>query len=95
MTNAQIQQVVIKYLNVAGVNTANMVVTVTNTGSGLDASLANQLDPLVVSATLPYKNVDWTFTQKYVSDSSNLTTSCQFYSMRDTAYAVPPTAPSQ
>jgi Flp pilus assembly protein TadG len=95
MTNAQVQQSVIQYLSVAGVNTTNVVVTVTNTGTGADASQAAQLDPLIVSASLPYKNVDWTFTQKYVSDSSVLTTSCRFNSMVDTPYAAPPAAPTQ
>jgi len=95
MTDAQVQQVVLQYLTVAGVNTSNVVVTVTNTGTGADASVAAQLDPLVISATLPFKNVDWTFTQKYVSDSSTLTTSCQFNSMNDIPYAAPPAAPAQ
>jgi Flp pilus assembly protein TadG len=95
MTDAQVQQVVLQYLSVAGVKTTNVVVTVTNTGTGVDASVAAQLDPLVVKATLPFKNVDWTFTQQYVSDSSTLTASCQFNSMNDQPYAAPPTAPTQ
>ena len=95
MTDAQIRQVVLSYLTTAGVNTSNVVVTVTNTGSGADASLATQLDPLVVTATLPFKNVDWTFTQQYVKDTQNLTTSCTFYSMVDTPYTVSTTAPTQ
>ena len=97
MTNAQVQQVVLQYLSAAGVNTSNVVVTVTNTGSGADASQAAQLDPLVVSASLPFKNVDWSFTQKYVSDSSIVDlTSCQWYSMKDAPYAVPrPAAPAR
>jgi Flp pilus assembly protein TadG len=95
MTNAQVQQVVINYLSVAGVTTTNVVVTVTNTGSGTDASTATQLDPLVIKATLPFKNVDWTFTQHYVTDSQVLTTSCTFFSMVDTPYTVSTTAPTQ
>jgi len=95
MTDAQVQQVVLQYLSSAGVNTTNVAVTVTNTGSGADASQATQLDPLIVSASLPFKNVDWTFTQKYVSDSSVLNTSCVFYSMKDVPYTVPQTGPTQ
>jgi Flp pilus assembly protein TadG len=95
MTDAQVQQVVLQYLSVAGVSTTNVVVTVTNTGSGADASEALQLDPLVISASLPFKNVDWTFTQQYVKDTQVLSTSCTFYSMKDMPYAAPPTAPTQ
>jgi Flp pilus assembly protein TadG len=94
MTNAQIQQVVLQYMTEAYPNSPNitngMVVTVVNTGSGADASQALQLDPLTVTATLPFRNVDWSFTQKYVSDSSTLTTSCQWLSAKDTAYPPPP-----
>jgi Flp pilus assembly protein TadG len=95
MTNAQVQQVVLQYLSNAGVNTTNVVVTVTNGGSGADASAAAQLDPLTVSATLPFRNVDWTFTQQFVSDSSTLSTSSQWYSAKDTPYTVPQTGPDQ
>jgi Flp pilus assembly protein TadG len=95
ITDAQVQQVVIQYLSAAGVNTNNVVVTVTNTGSGADASQAQQLDPLVITATLPFKNVDWSFTQKYVSDNSIMSTYCTFYSMVDTPYTVSATAPTQ
>ena len=95
MTNAQVQQVVLEYLSNTGVNTSNVVVTVTDLASGVDVSQATQLDPLLVSATLPFKNVDWTLTQKFVSDSNVLTSSCQWYSNNDTVYTVSTTAPTQ
>ena len=99
MTNAQVTQVVLQYLQQAYPSNPNItrdvVVTVTNTGSGADASNATQLDPLVVTATLPFKNVDWSMTQRYVSDSSTLSTACQWYSTKDVPYTVPQTAPAQ
>jgi Flp pilus assembly protein TadG len=95
MTNAQVQQVVLSYLQNANVTTTGVVVTVTNLGSGADASQAAQLDPLLVSATLPFRNVDWSLTQKYVSDSSVLSTSCLWYSSKDVPYTVPQTGPVQ
>lgn len=94
MTNDQVKQVVLSYLSDAGVNTANVVVTVTNTGSGADAASAAQLDPLIVTAVLPFKNVDWTLTQKYVSDASTLTASCQWTSAKDVPYTVSATGPA-
>ena len=95
MTNAQVQQVVITYLTNAGVNTTGVTVSVVNSGSGADCSLATQLDPLTVSARLPFKNVDWSTTQMYVSDSNVLSTSCLWYSTKDVPYTVPQTAPIQ
>ncbi len=95
LTNAQVQQVVIQYLSATGVSTTGVVVTVTNTGSGSDASQALSNDPLVITVTLPYKNVDWTFTQQFVKDTSTFSTSCTWYSNRDSAYTVSSTAPTQ
>ncbi len=95
LTDAQVKQVVTTYLNATGVNTNGIVVTVTNTTSGLDASVANTNDALVITVSLPFKNVDWSFTQKFVSDSSTFSTSCTWYSNNDTAYTVSSTAPTQ
>jgi Flp pilus assembly protein TadG len=95
VTDAQVQQVVLQYLSNANVNTANVVVTVVNTGSGADASMAAQLDPLVVSASLPFINVSWSMTSQFVPSNSILTTSCQWYSAKDVPYTVSSTAPTQ
>ncbi len=95
LTNAQVQQVVLTYLQATGVNTNGVTVTVVNTGSGNDASLALTNDPIVVTVTLPFKNVDWSFTQKFVSDSSSFTTSLTWYSNNDAPLTVTPTAPTQ
>ena len=89
MTNVQVQHVVLSYLNNAGVNTTGAVVTVVNLGSGADASEATQLDPLVISVSLPFGNVDWSATGQFVSDSSVMSASCQWYSAKDTTYAAP------
>jgi Flp pilus assembly protein TadG len=95
LTNAQVQQVVLQYLSNVGVSTTGVTVTVVNTGTGTDASLATQNDPLVVTVSLPFKNVDWSLTQKYVSDSSSLTTTCTWNSNKDFAYSVSTIAPTQ
>ena len=95
MTDSQVQQVVLRYLGAAGINTSNVTVTVINYGTGADASQAAQLDPLVVTVQMPFKNVDWTFTQQYVSDSTVLSSSCRWYSAKDVPYAVTQTAPAQ
>jgi hypothetical protein len=95
LTNAQVQQSVITYLQATGVNTTGVTVSVVNTGSGNDASQALANDPLVITVTLPFKNVDWSFTQKFVSDSSSFSTSCTWYSNNDTAYTVNTNAPTQ
>jgi Flp pilus assembly protein TadG len=94
MTDSQVQQVVLQYLSNAGVNTSNVTVTVTDTNGG-DVSNAQQLDPLVVTATLPFINVDWSKTGQYVSDSRILTATCQWYSNKDAPYTVSSTAPIQ
>jgi Flp pilus assembly protein TadG len=95
LTDAQVQQVVTTYLNATGVKTTGIVVTVVNTTSGLDASVANSNDALVVTVSLPFKNVDWSFTQQFVSDSSSFSTSSTWYSNNDGAYTVSTTAPTQ
>jgi len=95
LTNAQVQQVVLQYLAAAGVKTAGVTVTVTNTGSGVDASVAAQLDPLVVTAKLPFANVDWSATNRFVSASTVLTSTTTWYSAKDVPYAAPPAAPTQ
>jgi Flp pilus assembly protein TadG len=94
-TNAQVQQIVTQYLTSTGVNTNGIVITIVNTGSGADASDALSNDPLVITVTLPFKNVDWSFTQQFVSDSSTFSTSCTWYSNKDAPYTVSSTAPTQ
>ncbi len=95
MTNTQVLMVVLQYLTNAGVSTSGVTVTIVNSGSGADASQATILDPLTVSATLPFANVDWSTTQQFVSDKSVLSASSLWYSAKDAPYAAPPTAPSQ
>jgi Flp pilus assembly protein TadG len=95
MTNAQVQQVVLQYLSNAGVRTTNVTVTVTDMVGGADVSQAAQLDPIVVSATLPFANVDWSSTGQFVSRTAILSASCEWYSAKDAPYAAPPPAPVQ
>ncbi len=95
MTNSQVAQVVLQYLINSNVSISNVSVTVVNSGSGADSSQANMLDPLTVSATLPFANVDWSTTQQFVSDKAVLSASSLWYSAKDAPYAAPPAAPVQ
>ena len=94
LTNAQVQQVVLQYLSNAGVSTTGVTVTVVNTTSGLDASQAATNDQLVITATLPFRNVDWSMTQKYVSDSSTLSATAVGTSGVDSPPLTGPSGPS-
>lgn len=95
MTDAQVRQVVLLHLGNSGVSTANVAVSVTNSGSGADASIAAQLDPLTVSATLPYANVSWLTTSMFVPTSAILNASSLWFSNKDVPYSVQATAPAQ
>ena len=96
MTNSQVQQVVLLHLQNSGISTTGVVVTVTNLGSGTDVSMATQNDPIQVSATLPFRNVDWSLTQYYSSDATGtLRDTSLWYSAKDVPYTVPQTGPIQ
>ena len=94
-TNAQVQQTVLSSLSNSGISSTGVTVTVVNGGSGSDASTALSNDPLTVTVTVPYKNVDWSFTQYFIKDTSTFTTSCTWYSNNDAAYTVSSSAPTQ
>jgi Flp pilus assembly protein TadG len=86
-TNAQVKQSVLTSLTVAGVPTANAVVTVSDlTHPGTDAHDATTLDKLQLVVTIPYKDVKWGVSGFIVHDSSLLTAKATFYSARVNPY---------
>jgi Flp pilus assembly protein TadG len=59
-TNAQVQQIALNYLSMAGLTTTNAAVTVTDlTHAGTDATAATELDQLQITVTIPFVNVRW------------------------------------
>ena len=59
-SSSQVQQTVLNYLSLAGINTTGAVVTVSDlTSPGTDPTLAGQLDQVQVTVTIPSDNVRW------------------------------------
>jgi Flp pilus assembly protein TadG len=94
LTNAQVQQVVVTYLQNAGLPTTNAVVTVSDlTASGTDVSLAAQLDQLQVTVTIPFSDVRVISLNLVTNSSTNMTGQAIWYSLRDKPYAAPSPPP--
>jgi hypothetical protein len=67
----------------------------TITGSGYDPSAAaSQLDQLVVTVTLPYKNVSWSPLNMFISKTATLSVKVAWTSMVDTPFSVTSNEPS-
>src|SRR5262245_43268803 len=95
MTNAQVQDAVLQYLDRAGLPTAHAAVTVTNlTNSSLDAASATQLDKLQVTVTLPAADVKWIALSLVTNANTNLNAASVWYSLRDHSYPSTITQPS-
>jgi Flp pilus assembly protein TadG len=84
-TTAQVQQDVLNYLNNAGVNTTGATVTFTNLtdASRNDPTVAQQMDKLQITVTLPFNNVRWALVNQVVVRGTTLTGSATWYSVRD------------
>jgi Flp pilus assembly protein TadG len=65
-----------------------------NTGSDPGA-VADQLDHLRVTVTIPYSSVRWTPTSLFVSSSTVLTATSDWYSMRNVPLSISTTIPSK
>jgi len=95
ISNAQAQQVVINYLQNAGVPTANVVVTVSDlTSPGTDATQAAQFDQLQVTVTMPFKDVAWIGLHLVTTNATQLNAQAIFYSTKDQNYPTTVTAPA-
>jgi Flp pilus assembly protein TadG len=86
-TNAQVKQAVLSSLAVAGLRTANAVVTISDlTQPGTDVRQASTMDKLEVDVTLPFKDVKWGVSGFIVHDSYLVTGKATFYSARVNPY---------
>ena len=96
-TTAQVQQVVVSYLQQKGltsVTTSNVTVTsVSNTGI-TDPTAATQLDQFRVSVSIPFSSVRW-IALNQITTAKNLNASADWYSMRDIPITVSTSIPLQ
>jgi len=83
-TAAEVKAGVIEFLNRAGINTTNVVVSVENlTNPSLsDPSDAVQLDQLRITVTLPFANVNWA-AMNYVTTGGDLKATVVWRSLKD------------
>jgi Flp pilus assembly protein TadG len=87
MTNSQVSAAVTNYVKIAGLPTANLVVTVSDlTTPGADVSRATALDQLRVTASLPFKDVRWTPLKLVTTDATNVTAAVVWYSALPVSY---------
>jgi Flp pilus assembly protein TadG len=87
LTNTQVQQAVINYLNRAGLPTASATTTVSDlTSAGTDCSLATQNDQLQVTVSLPFKTVRWCSATLVTNSNTQLTATSIWYSARNLDY---------
>jgi Flp pilus assembly protein TadG len=85
-TNAQVQTIVTNYLKVAGLPTANVVVTPVDVTTGGDVGSANYLDTVQVTVTIPFSDVRWSFLSTIVPASTILTAQSVWVSMVDKTF---------
>ncbi len=94
-TNAQVKQAVLASLTAANIPLTNVVVTVNNlTQSGADVSNASTLDKLLVTATVPFKDVRWGVSGFIVQNTTLVNGSATYYSARVNPYPTDITVPA-
>jgi Flp pilus assembly protein TadG len=94
LTNAQIQQVVVAYLQNAGLPTGNVVVTVTDlTAPGTDATAATQMDHFQVTVSMPFNDVRWVNLYLVSNSTSQLNAQATWFSLVDQVYPTTVTMP--
>jgi len=95
ISSAQVQQVVLNYLQNASIPTTHVVVTVSDiTNAGTDVENAAQLDQLQVALTIPFADVRWIGLQLITNNSSQLSAQATWYSLKDQNYPTSVTAPA-
>jgi len=102
VTNSQVQQVAINYIRKdlgdrSGTKTQNLTVTITvypagspGTPENIDVSLANSLDQIVISVSIPYQDVRWNGLPT-ITGASTLQAQATWVCLKD--YPFPTTAP--
>jgi Flp pilus assembly protein TadG len=94
-TTAQVQQVVLNYLQNGGISTTGVSTpTVTNLTRGGDVSAAQQLDQLQIQVSVPYSNVQWLATNWILPSGTTMSASVTWMSMVNVPLVVPTTIPS-
>jgi Flp pilus assembly protein TadG len=87
MTNAQVVTAVTNYVKIAGLPTADLVVTISDlTNPGLDASTAVALDQIKVTVSIPFKDVRWSALKLVTTDSTNVSAYVIWYSALPVSY---------
>jgi Flp pilus assembly protein TadG len=95
LTNSQVQQVVVNYLQHAGLPTQNVVVTVTNlTAPGTDALNATQLDQLQVHVRIPFSDVRWSALSLFAGASTQINAEATWFCLKDQNYPTTVTSPA-
>lgn len=94
-TNSQVQQGILNYLQNASLPSTSATVTVADlTTPGLDATLANELDQLKVTVSIPFTAVRWATVTLVTNSSTQLTASSIWVSCNGQQYpsslSVPP-----
>ncbi len=95
LTDAQVQTVVIQYLQTAGLPTAHVVVTVSDlTTPANDVSAANYLDNLQVNVTIPIADIRWSVITMVTTPGQLMVSRVQWVTMVDKPYPSAPTPPA-
>ncbi|HEY7309611.1 MAG TPA: TadE/TadG family type IV pilus assembly protein [Gemmataceae bacterium] len=93
-TNSQVKSIVTQYITVAGLPSTNVTVNVSDlTNPGTDVSKASYLDNLQVQASIPYKDIGWSFLNFFTTSSTQISTTVQWVTMIDQAYPSEPEPP--
>lgn len=97
MTAAEVQQVVVDYLEGANISTAGMptpVIENLTDSSRTNPAEAEQLDHFRVTVSLPIANVEWSSLHFFTEATTMLGASVDWFSMRDEELVVSTTIPT-
>ena len=94
--NATICQYVVNYMTMnglTGVTTSNVTLTNITAAARSNPQTATQLDQFRVTVTVPYSTIRWS-TLAQITQTSTLTASADWYSMKDSPISVSTTIPT-
>jgi Flp pilus assembly protein TadG len=95
LTDAQVQTVVIQYLQTAGVPTTHVVVTVSDLDTPAnDVSNANYLDRIQINVTIPISDIHWSLITMVTTPGQLMVSQVQWVTMVDKPYPSSPTPPA-
>ena len=94
LSTAQVQAIVTQCLNVDGLTTSNVVVTVTDLDTPTaNPQTANYLDRFQITATIPISDVRWSLISMVTTPGQVITSQVEWVSMVDKPYPSSPTPP--